>query len=190
VSQFTKGHVSIGMLKRILKSISESQSNNSVLYLALLCLIYFLITSNYLSPPANSINNIGTNEKIYIEISNKDGFTTIKSFTNRKDLEGMQNKYGLTENLKTGDRLIINDDEVQIVRISGRKSLSLGVPIGINSAGAEDLKAIAGIGDELAGRIISYRESNGGFKSLDELDYVEGIGKKKLANIKKSANLD
>lgn len=102
----------------------------------------------------------------------------------------MQNKYGLTENLKTGDRLIINDDEVQIVRISGRKSLSLGVPIRINSAGAEDLKAIAGIGDELAARIISYRESNGGFKSLDELDYVKGIGKKKLANIKKSANLD
>jgi len=102
----------------------------------------------------------------------------------------MQNKYGLTENLKTGDRLIINDDEVQIIRISGRKSLSLGVPIGINSAGAEDLKAIEGIGDELAGRIISYRESNGGFKSLDELDYVKGIGKKKLANIKKSANLD
>lgn len=178
------------MLKRILKSISESQSNNSVLYLALLCLIYFLNTSNYLSPPANSINNITTNEKIYIEISNKDGFTTIKSFTNRKDLEDIQNKYGLTENLKTGDRLIINDDGVQIVRISGRKSLSLGVPIGINSAGAEDLKAIAGIGDELAGRIISYRESNGRFKSLDELDYVEGIGKKKLANIKKSANLD
>ena len=64
------------------------------------------------------------------------------------------------------------------------------MPIGINSAGAKDIKAIPGIGDELAGRIISYRNSHGEFKSLDELDYIDGIGKKKLANIKKSANLD
>jgi len=177
------------MLKRILKSISESQSSNSVLYLALLCLLYFLIASNYLSPPANSINNIGPNEKIYIEIS-KDGSKIIRSYTNPSELQSIKSKYSVTKDLHSGDSLRIDGDEVKIDRISGRKSISLGVPIGINSAGANDIKAIPGIGDELAGRIISYRNSHGEFKSLDELDYIDGIGKKKLANIKKSANLD
>ena len=105
------------MLKRILRSISESQSNNSVLYLALLCLLYFLITSNYLSPPANSINNIGTNERIYIEIS-KDGSKTIRSFTNRSELQSIKSKYSVTKDLHSGDSLRIDGDEVQIDRIS------------------------------------------------------------------------
>lgn len=165
------------------------QNNNSVLYLALLCLLYFLITSNYLSPSTDSQNNIDTSENIYIEIS-QNGFTTTKSFVNPKELESIRDRYGVRGNLKTGDSLIIGDDKVQIARISGLKSISLGVPIGINSAGAKDLKAIPGIGNELAQRIISYRESNGKFKDLDELEGVEGIGEKKLANIKKSANLD
>jgi len=171
------------------RRISASENNNSVLYLALLCLLYFLITSNYLSPSTNFQDNIDLNGKIYIEIS-EGGFTTIKSFSNPKELESIQNKYDLLQSLKTGDSLIIDNNEVQIVRISGLKKLSLGIPIGINSAGAQDLKAIPGIGYELAGRIINYRESNGKFKSIDELDNVAGIGKKKLANIKKSANLN
>jgi len=53
--------------------------------------------------------------------------------------------------------------------------MSLGVPIGINTAGADDLKKIPGVRDELAGRIISYRESNGGIKSLNELDSIKSI---------------
>jgi len=191
VSQFTKGHVSIDMLKRILNSISESKNNNSVLYLALLCLIYFFITSNYLSPSINPQSYIDSSGKIYIEISDKDGFTTIKSFTKPKELVSIQNKYGIKEGLKSGGRLIVgNNEDVQLTRISGLKSISLGIPIGINSAGAKDLKAIPGIGDELAARIINYRDLNGKFTSLEELDNVEGIGEKKLANIKRLANLD
>ncbi|MCK5392031.1 MAG: helix-hairpin-helix domain-containing protein [Deltaproteobacteria bacterium] len=179
------------MLKRNLKSISESKNNNSVLYLALLCLLYFFITSNYLSPSINPQSYIDSSGKIYIEISDKDGFTAIKSFTKPKELVSIQNKYGIKEALKSGDRLIVgNNEDVQLTRISGLKSISLGVAIGINSAGANDLKAIPGIGDELAQRIIVYRNLNGKLTSLDQLDNVEGIGEKKLANIKRLANLD
>ena len=178
------------MLKRILKSTGAPENNNSALYLALLCLLYFFITSNYLSPSTNFENNIDTSRNIYIEIS-EGGISTVRSFTNPDELESLKYQYRLRDNLKSGDRLIIgNNEDVKLARISGRKSVSLGVPIGINTAGADDLKAIPGVGDELASRIINYRDSHGKFKSLDELDSVEGIGKKKLANIKKSGNLD
>jgi len=158
--------------------------------LALLCLLYFLITCNYLPPSANSESNIDTAGTIYIEIS-EDGISTVRSFTNPKALENLKYQYRLRDNLKSGDRLIIGKNEnVKLARKSCRKSISLGVPIGINTTEADDLKAIPGVGDELVSRIINYRDSHGKFKSLDELDNVEGIGKKKLANIKKSANLD
>ena len=79
---------------------------------------------------------------------------------------------------------------MRVSKLSARKRISLGVPIGINSATAEDLTAIQGIGQELAKRIIDYRKSIGEFQNIDELDNIEGIGKKKLAIIKTVGNLN
>ncbi|MDO5495254.1 MAG: helix-hairpin-helix domain-containing protein [bacterium] len=49
-------------------------------------------------------------------------------------------------------------------------------PININTATAEQLQELPGIGPSLAGSIIRWREDNGGFSSLEELDEVSGIG--------------
>lgn len=169
----------------------QESKSNSVLYLALLCLLYLFITSNYLYAPHIPESYIDARQNIYIEISDGDGYTTIKSFTDAIELASVQSKYGINKSLKSGDRLILGKDKnVQLASISGLKRISLGIPIGINSAGADDLSAIPGIGPELASRIINYRESYGRFSSLDELDNVAGIGKRKLAEIKKSTNLD
>jgi competence ComEA-like helix-hairpin-helix protein len=46
----------------------------------------------------------------------------------------------------------------------------------LNTAAAEELQTISGIGPELAGRILDYRERTGGFLSKDELLAVSGIG--------------
>lgn len=51
--------------------------------------------------------------------------------------------------------------------------------ISINTATAEELMEISGIGEVLAGRIIAYRESHAGFDSLEELLEVSGIGEKR-----------
>ena len=53
-------------------------------------------------------------------------------------------------------------------------------PLDINRATAAQLEALPGIGPALAGRIVDYREENGGFLSVEELLNVEGIGPKKL----------
>ena len=52
--------------------------------------------------------------------------------------------------------------------------------IDLNTAGAEELKTLSGIGDVLAGRIVAYREENGPFRRVEELTKVNGIGMKIL----------
>jgi competence protein ComEA len=47
--------------------------------------------------------------------------------------------------------------------------------ININTASAELLDTLPGIGEVLAGRIVAYREANGPFRSVDELAEVDGI---------------
>ncbi|NPV13479.1 helix-hairpin-helix domain-containing protein [candidate division WOR-3 bacterium] len=54
----------------------------------------------------------------------------------------------------------------------------------INQATAEQLEALPGIGSVIAQRIVEYREKHGGFKTVDELLEVTGIGPKRLAGIK------
>ncbi len=56
--------------------------------------------------------------------------------------------------------------------------------ININKANIMELKALPGIGDVLAGRIIEYRNEEGGFKSIEELKNVSGIGDKRFSDIK------
>lgn len=57
-------------------------------------------------------------------------------------------------------------------------------PLDINSATADELMAIRGIGEVTAGNIVEYRDLNGYFYSLDELLNVDGIGSKKLEELK------
>ena len=61
--------------------------------------------------------------------------------------------------------------------------------ININKASADELQKVRGIGPSLAERIISYRETNGGFKSTDELKQVRGIGDLKFEKIKNQVTM-
>lgn len=56
--------------------------------------------------------------------------------------------------------------------------------ININRANIMELKELPGIGDVLAGRIIEYRNEKGGFKSIEEIKNVNGIGDKRFSDIK------
>lgn len=55
-----------------------------------------------------------------------------------------------------------------------------GARININSADAELLSILPGIGEVLAERIIEYRNENGPFSTPEDLLLVEGIGETRL----------
>jgi competence protein ComEA len=54
-------------------------------------------------------------------------------------------------------------------------------PVDLNTATADQLDTIDGIGPATAEKILAYRQQHGGFKSVEELLDVSGIGPKKLA---------
>ena len=57
-------------------------------------------------------------------------------------------------------------------------------PAHLSTATAEQLDEIDGIGPTLAERIVEYRDAHGGFRSIEELAQVEGIGEKRLATLR------
>ena len=60
----------------------------------------------------------------------------------------------------------------------------LSIPISINSATAEELDALPGIGPKMAQAIVEFRERYGSFSSAEDLLQVPGMGAKKLAAFK------
>ncbi len=57
-------------------------------------------------------------------------------------------------------------------------------PVNINEANIGKLSALPGIGPKLAERIVDYRDKNGPFNSIEDIQKVKGIGKKMFAKIK------
>lgn len=73
------------------------------------------------------------------------------------------------------------DYAVETERAAASSELTPDVtPVDINTAGAEELAALPGIGEKLAERIVKYREDNGDFACVEDLMNVSGIGEGKL----------
>ena len=56
--------------------------------------------------------------------------------------------------------------------------------VNVNTANAEQLATLPGIGESRALRIINYREQNGKIKSLEELNEIKGFGERSIAKLK------
>ncbi|NLO89277.1 MAG: ComEA family DNA-binding protein [Clostridia bacterium] len=107
------------------------------------------------------------------------------------DLDGLN----LAAPLKDGEKIIVGErdlfksSEGEAGGAQGQGDtgvLSEGTPdkININQATLEQLDTLPGIGPAYGKRIIEYREKNGGFKSIEEIMEVSGIGPKTFEKIK------
>lgn len=58
-----------------------------------------------------------------------------------------------------------------------------GGPVNLNTAGAAELQELPGVGPTTAQKIITWREENGGFRSVEDLLEIRGIGEKTFAEL-------
>jgi competence protein ComEA len=67
---------------------------------------------------------------------------------------------------------------------SGPDAGQTGPPVDLNTATAEQLDSLPGVGPVLAQRIVEWRAAHGRFESVDQLREVDGIGPAKFAQLR------
>ena len=115
--------------------------------------------------------------------------------------EAVERAGGLTSRAdQAGVNLVVKLSDGQQVIVPRRGAAGVASPSGtaspegsgsptkvsLGSATPEQLDAIDGIGPTLAKRIIEYRTQHGGFRSVDELRQVDGIGEKRFESLREA----
>ncbi|MFI1102726.1 helix-hairpin-helix domain-containing protein [Streptomyces melanogenes] len=67
---------------------------------------------------------------------------------------------------------------------SGGSAGAGGAPVSLGSATVDQLDALPGVGPVLAQHIVDYRAQHGGFRSVDELREVNGIGDRRFEDLR------
>lgn len=76
------------------------------------------------------------------------------------------------------DRLALTPLTVEMLTTTMPELVSFTV--NINTATAEELQQLEGVGEILSGRIVSHREAHGAFRSVEDLLDIQGIGETRL----------
>ena len=90
--------------------------------------------------------------------------------------------------LASGQKVLVIHNEskcgISLGEMDAFYKISLSLPLSVNRESQKGLTAIPGIGLNLAGAIVRTRETRGGFKTLDDVATVPGIGKALYRKIK------
>lgn len=104
------------------------------------------------------------------------------SFSNKTNEKNIVPEYNIDSSLENNESVIEKSeskvvDEIKSNDNNDNKNTLVNKLVNINTAGIKELSTLTGIGEAKAQKIIDYREANGGFKSIDEITKVKGIGK-------------
>jgi comEA protein len=139
------------------------------------------------SPPAPGAMSLA-----FVEVAGKAPHPGVYSFPKPPTLKEVWAKAGAVGTPSDPDKTITSGSRVEVTpdggynvsAMSGAQLLTLGIPMDLNRASAEDLDAIPGLGPALAQRIIDYRKVHGPFKKVEDLQEVSGIGPQNLQKLK------
>ena len=111
----------------------------------------------------------------------------------KADRDWVAKNLNLAEKLMDGQKIYIpNQVESRKLQVESGGILGVSVDnkiVRINTATVEQLDTLSGIGPSIAKKIIDYRVKNGGFKNIEELKLVSGIGDKLYEEIKNDVAL-
>lgn len=152
----------------------------------------------------NEENNI-TNKVITVYISgevNKPGIVTLSDgdrlatavekvggTTKKADLNGVNMAVKLQDEMhyiipKIGDMAREDNSKLETNDNTNQNEALKTSQININTATIEELDKLPGVGEATANKIVSHRNDNGEFKSIEEIKNVNGIGDKKFEAMK------
>jgi competence protein ComEA len=129
----------------------------------------------------------------FVEVTGPVAHPGVYSFPRTPTLGEVWRKAGAKGTPDDPDKKIASGSRVEVTpaggylltAMSGAQLITLGLPLDLNRASAEDLEAVPGIGPALAKRIVDYRKAHGPFEKIDDLEEkVLGFGPKKLEKIK------
>jgi competence protein ComEA len=80
--------------------------------------------------------------------------------------------------------LSVSPSSAQSKAPAPKPTATAAAPVNLNTATAEQLATIPGVGPKMAERIIDYRQKNGGFKKIEDLMNVSGVGEKSFLKMK------
>lgn len=102
--------------------------------------------------------------------------------------EALEEAVNLARELNDGEQVYIPSKEDALYEDFRNKNVEIYTSgpskININTASEAEMLEITGVGPSKAKSIISYREKNGGFKSIEEIKNVTGIGEGTFEKIK------
>jgi competence protein ComEA len=67
---------------------------------------------------------------------------------------------------------------------AAKPAASAASPLNLNTATTAQIATLPGIGPKVAQRIVEHRQKNGGFKKIEELMNIKGIGEKSFLKLK------
>lgn len=194
--------------KKLIETLSGAQPINKKLLgsaAAAVVLVVFLISNASIPPSSVAVSpSFGPSlaaiesPKIFVhlvgEVKNPgiyeldagarliDAILAAQGFSDSAD----QGSVNLARELTDGEQIIIG--RVGDAPASGASSGATGSSgtglISLSTADQALLETLPGVGPALAGRIIDYREANGGFRAVADLLNVSGIGDKVYAGLK------
>lgn len=149
-------------------------------------------------------NDVQVNSEVVIDISGevvKAGVYKLKNGSRIEDalimaggLSVKADRDWVDQNLNRAEK-IFDGQKIFIPKVGEKTEVktvlgtSVSKVIRLNSATVEELDKLDGIGPAIAQRIIDYRTENGGFKSVEEIKLVPGIGDKMFEKIKNEIQL-